>query len=99
MSDLILQFQDIHKAFFGVPVLKGIDLDVRRGSTVGLVGENGAGKSTMMNILGGVVPPSSGQVILDGEVYAPQDPSDADAAAVPDPSATGTPVPTEAAGG
>ena len=43
MSDLILQFQDVHKSFFGVPVLKGIDLDIERGSTVGLVGENGAG--------------------------------------------------------
>ncbi len=82
MSDLILQFQDIHKAFFGVPVLKGIDLDIERGTTVGLVGENGAGKSTLMNILGGVVPPTSGGMKLDGEVYEPQDPGDADEAGI-----------------
>lgn len=82
MSDLILQFKDIHKAFFGVPVLKGIDLDIERGTTVGLVGENGAGKSTMMNILGGVVPPSSGHLLLNGEPYAPEDPSDADDAGI-----------------
>jgi ABC-type sugar transport system ATPase subunit len=82
MSDLILQFQDVHKSFFGVPVLKGIDLDIERGSTVGLVGENGAGKSTLMNILGGVVPPSSGGMLLDGAAYAPSDPADADQAGI-----------------
>jgi ABC-type sugar transport system ATPase subunit len=82
VSDLILQFQDIHKAFFGVPVLKGIDLDIERGTTVGLVGENGAGKSTLMNILGGVIPPTSGQMMLDGRPYTPVDPGDADRAGI-----------------
>ncbi|MEA2026028.1 MAG: sugar ABC transporter ATP-binding protein [Chloroflexota bacterium] len=82
MSDLILQFKDIHKAFFGVPVLKGIDLDVERGSTVGLVGENGAGKSTLVNILGGVVPATSGQILLKGEPYEPHDPRAADEAGI-----------------
>jgi ribose transport system ATP-binding protein len=82
MSDPILQFQDVTKAFFGVPVLKGIDLDIERGSTVGLVGENGAGKSTLMNILGGVVPPTSGEMLLDGQPYAPQGPGDADHAGI-----------------
>ncbi len=82
MGDLILQFQAIDKAFFGVPVLKGIDLDVERGTTVGLVGENGAGKSTLVNILGGVVPPSSGQMLLDGKPYHPADPAAADAAGI-----------------
>lgn len=82
MSDMILQFKDIHKAFFGVPVLKGIDLDVERGSTVGLVGENGAGKSTLVNILGGVVPATSGQMLLNGEPYEPHDPRVADEAGI-----------------
>ncbi len=82
MSDLILQFQDIHKSFFGVPVLKGIDLDIERGTTVGLVGENGAGKSTLMNILGGVVPPTSGAMLLEGRAYEPEDPGDADHAGI-----------------
>jgi ribose transport system ATP-binding protein len=82
MSDLILQFKDVHKAFFGVPVLKGIDLDVERGTTVGLVGENGAGKSTLVNILGGVVPASSGEMLLDGQSYLPADAGDADHAGI-----------------
>ena len=82
MTDLILQFQGIEKAFFGVPVLKGIDLDIERGTTVGLVGENGAGKSTLMNILGGVVPATAGQMLLNGEAFEPGDPRHADAAGV-----------------
>ncbi len=82
MTDLILQFQGIEKAFFGVPVLQGIDLDVERGTTVGLVGENGAGKSTLMNILGGVVPPTTGQMLLDGKPYRPTDPREADDAGI-----------------
>jgi ABC-type sugar transport system ATPase subunit len=82
VSDLILQFKDINKSFFGVPVLKSIDLDIERGTIVGLVGENGAGKSTLMNILGGVVPPTSGQMLLNGEAYLPHDPKVADEAGI-----------------
>jgi ribose transport system ATP-binding protein len=82
MSDPILQFQGLDKAFFGVPVLKGITLDIERGSFVGLVGENGAGKSTLMNILGGVVSHDAGQMLLNGEVYEPRDPRHAEAAGI-----------------
>ena len=82
MNDTILRFEGVDKAFFGVPVLKGITLDIERGSIVGLVGENGAGKSTLMNILGGVVPLDAGQMLLDGEAYAPRDPRDADRAGI-----------------
>ena len=78
MNDTILRFEGVDKAFFGVTVLEGVTLDIERGSIVGLVGENGAGKSTLMNILGGVVPLDGGQMLLDGEAYAPRDPRDAD---------------------
>ncbi len=82
MTDTILRFEGVDKAFFGVAVLKDITLDVERGSIVGLVGENGAGKSTLMNILGGVVPLDGGQMLLDGEAHAPRDPRDADRAGI-----------------
>jgi len=82
MTDTILRFEDVRKAFFGVTVLEGITLDVERGSIVGLVGENGAGKSTLMNILGGVVPLDAGQMLLDGEAHEPRDPRDADRAGI-----------------
>ena len=56
----LLQCSQIGKSYFGVSVLRGVELSLAAGSVLGLVGENGAGKSTLMNILGGVTPPDAG---------------------------------------
>lgn len=53
-----------------VPVLRDIDLVVRRGESLGLIGENGAGKSTLLKLLTGVLTPSSGRVVVNGRVGA-----------------------------
>ncbi|MFN8469457.1 MAG: sugar ABC transporter ATP-binding protein [Caldilineaceae bacterium] len=82
MTDSILSFENIDKSFFGVRVLKEINLSLPRGKVMGLVGENGAGKSTLMNLVGGVVPPDGGQMLLDGQPYAPRTPGDANNAGV-----------------
>ena len=82
MTDAILRFEAVDKAYFGVTVLRSITLDIERGSIVGLVGENGAGKSTLMNILGGVTSADAGQMLLDGVAHAPRDPRDADRAGI-----------------
>ena len=82
MSDIILQFNQIHKSFFGVPVLTDININVERGCIIGLIGENGAGKSTLMNILGGVVPYDSGKMLLNGQEYQPKHPAEATAAGI-----------------
>jgi ATP-binding cassette subfamily B protein len=50
----------------GAPVLDGIDLHLPAGSAVALVGENGAGKTTVVKLLTGMYQPTSGQVLLDG---------------------------------
>ena len=63
----ILEMHNIHKAFVGVPVLKGVDLVVKQGEVHALLGENGAGKSTLMNILTGVFPLDAGRVIFNGK--------------------------------
>ena len=51
-------------------VLDDVDLDVRRGESLGVVGENGAGKSTLLKIIAGVVRPSAGEVRVTGRVGA-----------------------------
>ncbi|WP_229383072.1 sugar ABC transporter ATP-binding protein [Microbacterium allomyrinae] len=65
-SDVVLTARGISKSFFGVRVLAGIDMDVRRGEVHGLVGENGAGKSTFMKILAGVHHRDSGSIEFEG---------------------------------
>ncbi len=58
-----------------VEVLRGADLVLRRGEVVGLVGENGSGKSTFMKILVGAVAADAGDVARRGQIgYCPQDP-------------------------
>ncbi len=51
----------------GMEVLKGIDLDLRRGETLGLVGESGCGKSTLARVLAGLIPMTGGRVTLMGQ--------------------------------
>ena len=78
----LLEFKGLGKSFFGVQVVKGVDLALGRGEILCLVGENGAGKSTMMNMLGGVHIPDEGIMLLAGEPYAPEKPADASAAGI-----------------
>ncbi len=64
--EIALKMSDIKKSFNGVPVLKGINLEIGKGEIHALLGENGAGKSTLMNILGGIHQSDQGSVELFG---------------------------------
>lgn len=65
MSDNVLQIKNLSKSFAKNKVLDGINLTVKKGSVMGLMGENGAGKSTMMKCLFGIYAKDEGQIILD----------------------------------
>ena len=73
----MLRLDGLCKSFFGVQVLHDVALALEPGEVLGLVGENGSGKSTTMNILGGVHQPDRGTMTLDGAPYAPRGPKDA----------------------
>ena len=65
---MILEINDITKSFGPVEVLKGVSLSVDAAKCYGLVGDNGAGKSTILKILSGVHRPDGGEIRLEGQV-------------------------------
>ena len=75
--EYVLELKHISKAFGKNKVLKSIDLNVKPGSVHGLMGENGAGKSTMMKILFGIYSKDDGEIFLDGEPVSFNGPKDA----------------------
>ncbi len=81
-KDVLLQASGITKSFPGVRALDGVDITVRRGRLNALLGENGAGKSTMMNILAGVFPPDAGTVVLEGKPVSFKNTREAQAAGI-----------------
>ncbi|MXN50808.1 ATP-binding cassette domain-containing protein [Shinella sp. AETb1-6] len=76
-GDVIFELKDITKAYSGIVALKKADLKLRRGAVNVLVGENGAGKSTMMRIIAGVERPTLGEIWMDGERIHLDSPADA----------------------
>jgi branched-chain amino acid transport system ATP-binding protein len=62
----MLEIRDMVCAYGGVTALKGISLQVKAGQLVALIGANGAGKSTTLRAISGLVPPSSGSLVFDG---------------------------------
>jgi ribose transport system ATP-binding protein len=77
-----LSLVGIEKSFGPIAVLHGVSDNVEPGEVHGLLGENGAGKSTMLNILCGVLRPTSGQILVDGQPVSIQSPRDASAAGI-----------------
>lgn len=64
---VVLRMVGVSKAYLGTQALKGVDFELKAGAVNVLVGENGAGKSTMMKIIAGVEQPTGGQLLLDGQ--------------------------------
>jgi len=67
---LKIEGKDLHKAYKGRQVVRGVDFEVAQGEIVGLLGPNGAGKTTTFYMTVGLVKPSKGQVLLGGRNMA-----------------------------
>jgi branched-chain amino acid transport system permease protein len=61
-----LRVENVGRRFAGLIALENADFEIRPGLVTGLIGPNGAGKSTLINSISGVVPPTSGRVMIDG---------------------------------
>jgi putative ABC transport system ATP-binding protein len=67
----ILQAEELTKVYrvgkVDVPALRGVSLDVQEGEFLAIMGPSGCGKSTMLHLLGGLLTPTSGRIVIDGE--------------------------------
>ncbi len=66
----MLEVHDVHAYYGNIHALKGISLHVEQGEIVTLIGANGAGKSSTLRAITGLLPPRQGQVVLEGEDMA-----------------------------
>jgi simple sugar transport system ATP-binding protein len=64
----LLDVRNVSKSFGAIRALTDVSFSVEPGEVVGLMGDNGAGKSTIVKLIAGNFPPSDGEVAVDGEV-------------------------------
>ena len=67
MAEVLLELRNVRASYGRIEALKGISLSVERGSVVTLIGANGAGKSTTLMTISGLLPAVEGTILLDGE--------------------------------
>ena len=68
----VIKLEKVYKSYYlatgeEIPVLRGVDLEIKRGEFVAIMGESGCGKTTLLNILGCFHPIDSGKYLLEGE--------------------------------
>ena len=82
MTEPLLSIRGLTKAYPGVVANSDVSFDIQPGEVHALLGENGAGKSTMVKMIYGLVKPDSGEMLMRGSAYAPAEPQAARAAGV-----------------
>ena len=75
MSEKVLQIDNLQIGYGGIEAVRGISFDVNKGEIVTLIGANGAGKSSILRTLSGLVKPKGGKVIFEGEDITGKDPT------------------------
>ncbi|MBR2354705.1 MAG: ATP-binding cassette domain-containing protein, partial [Clostridia bacterium] len=74
---IALEMKNVSKRFGSVIANKNVDLTVYRGEILAILGENGCGKTTLMNMISGIYFPDEGQIFVDGEEVVIKSPKDA----------------------
>lgn len=75
MSEQVLKIEDLKVSYGGIDAVRGISFDVKGGEIVTLIGANGAGKSSILRTISGLVKPGGGRVIFEGEDIGGKDPT------------------------
>lgn len=78
----VFSCKDIVKDFSGMRALDNVSISIRGGEIVGLIGENGAGKSTLLKIIMGFQPQTSGEMTVNGQIFAPNSTREANQAGI-----------------
>ena len=73
----VVEMRNIRKNFGGVEALRGVDLVLQQNEVLGLVGDNAAGKSTLMKVLSGAYIPDGGEILIEGKKVQINNPWDA----------------------
>ncbi len=76
MSDAMIEVRNLTMRFGGLTALDNLQLDIRRGEVLGLLGPNGSGKTTFFNVLTGLYKASAGTITYNGENVIGKTPQD-----------------------
>ncbi len=79
MDKILFKATQVTKQYPGTLALNKVDMEIPSGKVIGLVGENGAGKSTLLKLIMGLETPSSGTMEINGKLYTPTSPIEANA--------------------
>jgi branched-chain amino acid transport system ATP-binding protein len=72
----MLTIENLHVSYGNIKALHGVDLQIEKGEIVALIGSNGAGKSSLLNTISGLIKPEEGKVVLDGELVSKKSPNE-----------------------
>ena len=63
---MLMEIKNLYKSFNGLEVLRGVNLTIKRGETIVIIGRSGCGKSVLLKLIIGILKPDSGEIIVDG---------------------------------